>query len=348
MEMSIVLVCLILNALLSLVEMAFVSVGKGELKSLAQSGNKKAQKILELRTNPERTLSILQIGITLVGAVSAAVGGAGAEESLSPVFESWGFSENVSEVFSLVIIVLPLTYFSVVIGELVPKTIALRNPTRIILKGARWLSLFDRILSPAVSLLEWSTKKILHLFFRLPHVSSSESEEQIDLSRLTKPHRQYVLNLVHLEKKRARDLVIPWDQTIWIHFEDPLEKVLAVVAATRHTRLPVCRSDQAQGILNTKELMSCYVAGETNWNALVRPLVQVHEETPILGVLMGMQEKRSHLALVFSKQNPRLGIVTLEDILEEVVGDLFDEDDDGAIKKILGTTARLKQFSFRK
>ena len=127
-EIIAMFVCIGLNGVLALTEMAFVSVGKNRLRELAREGNRDAQRLVTLRDNPERTLSILQIGITLLGAVAAATGGVSIEEALSPYLESTlGLGESGAEVLGIILIVLPLTYLSVVAGELVPKTLALRN-----------------------------------------------------------------------------------------------------------------------------------------------------------------------------------------------------------------------------
>jgi putative hemolysin len=177
-EIVVVFICLLLNALFAGYEMAFVSVPRSELRGLARAGNKEAKSLLSLRENPERTLSVIQVGITLVGAVAAAVGGSGAGEFIEPYFvKKFDLSEGVAEGLSVALVVIPITYLSVVVGELVPKTLALRNPAKIVLSGAMALFLADRILSPIISLLEWSTKKILKIF----------SESQRSRRHLIKP-----------------------------------------------------------------------------------------------------------------------------------------------------------------
>ena len=135
-EFIVIAVCLLINAILSCVEMAFVTVSRPHLKQLAGKGNTAAKRILKLKETPERTLSVLQIGITLVGAISAAIGGAGAEESFSPYLQNrFGLTEDVAEGLAIVSIVLPLTYLSVVVGELVPKSLALKFPMKLALSG---------------------------------------------------------------------------------------------------------------------------------------------------------------------------------------------------------------------
>lgn len=337
-EILVISVCLLFNALLSGIEMAFVTVPKPKLRELAHAGNVSARNLLLLRENPERTLSVIQIGITLVGAIAAAVGGAGAEESISPILQAhFHINQSRAEFLSIIIVVLPLTYLSVVLGELVPKTLALRKPVTISLKAAGWLALTDKLLSPVVSILEGSTKIFLKVFFRR---SKSEitwyAGDTVELDQLSQQARQYVVNVVNIEKKKVRDVLLPWEQVIAARYGDSFEAVEAVIAASGHTRVPVLHGDKATGIINTKEFTALKVAGKTNWESIVRPAVQVQGQDSLLKALRLMQEKRSHLSIVYD-QTRRVGIVTMEDVIEEIIGDVFDEDDDGALKKILST-----------
>jgi putative hemolysin len=222
-EIIVIAVCLVLNALFAAYEMAFVSIPKPELRRLARNGSKEAQRILNLRENPERTLSIIQIGITLVGAVSAAVGGAGAAESIEPYFrERLGMTESMAEFISILLVVLPLTYLSVVVGELVPKSLALKNPVKITFLGSRPLLIADRILSPAVSFLEWSTKQILRVVFPKSKNTAPVPETSLEIDALPQHHQQAVLNIkfllsakyflastkLHLKSKLAPALIV--------------------------------------------------------------------------------------------------------------------------------------------
>jgi putative hemolysin len=352
-EIIVVSLCIIANALLAAVEMAFVSVGKPQLRELARSGNVDAQKILALREKPERTLSILQIGITLVGALGAAVGGAGAEEAVSPMIqEQFGLSENSAEAIAILLIVLPITYLSVVVGELVPKTLALRNPLSIVLRVAKWLVLLDWFFSPIISALQWSTRKVLQVLFlrsrlasvKEPATPATDMAERLD--KLSAQNRQYVLNLANLENKRVRDVMLPWEKVSRIDFSQPASEVEALVLSSGHTRLPVIKDETVIGIvglLHTKEFTAFRKAGNEDWYSIIRPVLQVQEGDLILKALRIMQEKRSHLAVVYT-QDRLVGIVTLEDIIEEIIGDIYDEDDDGALRKILSTGASFRSL----
>lgn len=346
-ETGIIILCLLVNALLAGAEMAFVAVSKPTLREAVRQGHKRAELLLRLRENPERTLSVIQIGITMVGALAGAVGGAGAEEALSPAIERWlGVTENTADTIAIGLVVLPLTYCTVVVGELVPKTLALKRALTFALTVAPWLSLFDRLLGPLVTVLEWSTKQLLKLFslWRRRHGETDvkePSEETVELGLLSQQHRQYVLNLVDLERKRVQDIYLPWERVIAVDAAQSAEEVQTIVVTSGHTRLPVLDGQRVAGVLNTKEFIAFRAAGGEGWTSLIRPAVDMQAKTPLLSGLKLLQDRRSHLGIVYAGQT-RLGIVTLEDILEEVVGDIYDEDDEGTLRRILSSSPKVR------
>lgn len=334
-EIAVVAICLLLNAFFSAYEMAFVSVPRSELRSLAREGNEDAKVLLSLRENPERTLSAIQVGITLVGAIAAAVGGAGAAETIEPYFiQAHGLSERAAEMTAVVLVVLPITYLSVVVGELVPKTLALRNPTRIVLAGSKLLFLADRVLSPVIALLEWSTKKILEIFFRKSKAPSPSDTASIEIDSFSPVHQKIMLNMADIERKRIKDILLPWSKVIFIQKASTIEEVTRVVVASGHTRLPVKEDGRVVGLLHTKEFIALKESGESNWQAFVRPVLFAQPTDSALGVMRLLQDNRSHMAVVLTPSGECLGVVTLEDILEEVVGDIFDEDDDERVRAV--------------
>lgn len=342
MEWIIVVVCLFLNALLAAAEIAFVTLTRAQLREVAKSGKKSAQTLLELRENPERTLSVLQIGISLVGALAAAVGGAEAHQTIAPYFqEKFELSLATARIISIVLIVLPLTFVNVIFGELVPKTLALRNPLRIALVSARWLMTLDMIFLPIVDFLEWSTKKILAIAFPKNRMPPTTHHETVDLDLLSQQARQYILNLVGVEKKRVKDVMLPWQQVDHVYFSQTIQEIEAVALRSGHTRLPVIAEGQVFGIINTKELLALVKSGAEKWVQIVRPVSRVQEFDSLFKALRQMQEKRSHLSAVFAGTS-LVGIVTMEDILEEVIGEIYDEDDDGALRRILSSAGRMR------
>ncbi len=243
-ETGIIVLCLLINALLAGGEMAFVAVNNPSLRELVRQGHKKAELLLRLREHPERTLSVIQIGITMVAALAGAVGGAGAEEELSPTIETWfGVTENTADTIAIGIVVLPLTYFTVVIGELVPKTLALKHTLGFALRAAPWLALSDKILGPLVTILEWSTKRLVALLNLWPTRRGEgelkeETVDTVELGSLSTQHRQYVLNLVDLETKRVQDIYLTWEQVITVDVGQSAQEVETVVITSGHTRLP--------------------------------------------------------------------------------------------------------------
>ena len=152
-------------------------------------------------------------------------------------------------------------------------------------------------------------------------------------------HRQYVLNLVDLETKRVQNIYLPWEQVIAVDVAHSGQDVEAVVITSGHTRLPVLEGAAVAGILNTKEFIALRAAGGENWPSLVRQVVELQATTPLLTGLKLLQDRRHHLGIVYAGRT-RLGIVTLEDILEEVVGDIYDEDDEGTIRRILSSSTK--------
>jgi putative hemolysin len=336
----IIALCLLLNALLSAMEMSFVSVSKPQLKLLATQGQKHAQSLLQLRGNPERTLSVLQIGITLVGAISAAVGGVGADEALSPfIQQQFQVKESLADTIAIIAAVLPITFLSVVLGELVPKTLAISDPMKIALRSAPILVMGDRVLSPIVSVLEGSTRYVARLFRKSNRTASDgSSSNEVNLDHLSEVHQQYVLNLYHIENLRMKDIMLPWEKVSRLSKPMTTNDVLGLVVASGHTRLPVCDDNNFVGILHTKEFMAYLSTGAENWFSLIRPGLKVRDTDSILKILRQMQEKRSHMSIVHDREGAVVGLATLEDIIEEIVGDIFDEDDDGAIKRMLANT----------
>jgi len=342
-ELLIIAACLVLNGLLAAIEMAFVSVGKPLLRQLARGGNKDAQQILFLREAPERTLSVIQIGITLVASLSAAVGGASAFESVSPVFrEKFGLTAPLADIAAMATVLLPLTYLNVLFGELVPKSLALRHPLRIMNRATRWLLAIEKILDPFVTALEWSTRKVLSLGRFKSDLSEPASGETIELGALSSQTRQYVINLVNIEHRRVCDVLVPWDQVIYVRHNQTMEEVESIVLHSGHTRLPVMLNGAVIGIINTKEFMSLRASGQENWGTLIRPALRVQENDTLFRAFRAMQEIRSHLSIVYREQKLS-GIVTMEDILEEIIGEIYDEDDDSRLRRIL-LAGRMKRL----
>lgn len=341
-EIIVILICLALNAILAAYEMAFVSFSKIELSKIAKQGSKSADILLKRRENPERTLSVIQIGISLVGAMAAAVGGAGADEIVEPyLVNQWGLNSYLAEGIAILIVVLPLTYFSVIFGELVPKTLALRQASKIALRGTRWLLIADRVLSPAISALEWSTKTLVRLFFPASRKHIVSTEALVEIGDLSPIHQQYVLNLARIESNRIEDMMVKWEEVDRIYETNSMDEVVLKIFSSGHTRLPVVNAqNKVIGTLHTKEFLAFRESGAEDWRTIIRQALLVRGKHSALGALRLMQANKSHMVMVSSEKGVMQGILTLEDILEEIIGDIFDEDDDGRVQKLIAARVR--------
>lgn len=337
MEWIIVIVLLLFNGVFSCVEMAFASTNVSLLRDIASKGNTSAKAFINLKARPERTFAVIQIGITLIGATSAAMGGAEVEETFLPFLQKFlNISGTLVEILGIVIFVIPFTFFTVVIGELVPKAIAIRYPEEVSLASSRLLIFMTKIAMPIVHILEQSTTRFLSLVGIRPNPSSNEGVSELSLKSLYPFHRDYILNLFTLRFKRTSESMLPFSKVVTIRYSMSKEEILKTIIACGHTRLPVV-SDEAEpqvaGILHTKEFVAMMdTKTEFSITTLLRKPYFVDTNESILRILKNFQANRIHMAIV-RQGTQTVGIITLEDILEEILGEIYDEDDDGIVKK---------------
>lgn len=342
LDFFIVAVCLLLNAFFSAYEMAFITISREEMDELDEFGII-YRKLTLFKKRPERTLSVIQIGITLVGAISAAVGGTGAVESLEPyIVENFGLSKSFAEAISVTFVIVPLTYLSVVFGELIPKTIALKHPLKIINLGTSVLSFIDRILTPIVNFLETSTNFLLKFLGFSTDSSEDESMGQtIEIGNLPDYHRKFVQNLVSLKGRRVSKAMIPWEMVFYLNFSDSEEEARTKVFSTPHSRFPVIDSDVVVGVLLKKDLPDSQFQEKVPWQGILRPIVKVKDNEKVLEAFLKMQEKQLPLAVVEDSLGKFVGVITIEDILVEVVGDIKDKTDYSIASELLSNRPRI-------
>lgn len=333
-DFLIVVACLFLNAFFSAYEMAFVTISREEMDELGEDSST-LKKVNLFKKKPERTLSVIQIGITLVGAIAAAVGGTGAVESLEPyIVENYALSRSMAEAIAVVIVIVPLTYFSVVFGELVPKTIALKHPLKVISFGTAILGLIDNFLSPIVTFLEVSTNFLLRLIGLDSGPMEDESMgETVEIGNLPEYHQKFVLNLVGLKGRKVAAAMIPWEKTVHLNFGDTDEEMRVKLASTPHTRFPVVDGDVIVGLLIKKDLPE--LNSNVPWQGTLRSVLKVNESDKVLEAFLKMQEKQMQIAVVVDNTEKWVGIITIEDIIEKVVGDINDRADYSKTSKLL-------------
>lgn len=343
LDFIIVIICLGINAFFSAYEMAFVTVSREEMDELTEDAKGISKRLIVFKKKPERTLSVIQIGITLVGAIAAAVGGTGAVESLEPYFvENYGLSRSLAEAISVTTVIVPLTYFSVVFGELVPKTIALKHPLKVIRMGTNVLNIIDSVLSPIVTFLEISTNYLL----RFTGLDAREDEdesmgESVEIGNLPQYHQKFVRNLVSLKGRKVEKAMISWDKVSFLNFSDSEDEVRLKMSATPHSRFPVVDGDVIVGILLKKEIQGVKIQSKYPWQGILRPVLKVSHSEKVLEAFLRMQEKQTPLAVVEDSANHYQGIITIEDIIEEVVGDINDQADYSMTSKVLSNRAKI-------
>ncbi|HEU0292857.1 MAG TPA: hemolysin family protein [Anaerolineales bacterium] len=339
-EVLILVLLILINGLFSLSEMAIVSARKARLQQHAEEGSKGARTALALAVQPTRFLSTVQTGITLIGILSGALGGATIAESLAAYFAQFPVLEPYSDAIGVGIVVTVITYFSLVIGELVPKRLALNNAERIAIAMAPFMQFVARIARPIVSLLSASTDVTLRLLGSKtaggPSVTEEEVKILIDEGRASgvfeDVEQEIVERVFRLSDKTVYSLMTHRSEMVWLDVDDPLEQNIKKIVASGHTNFVVCKGnvDQVIGILRAKDLLREYAAGRSiDIPASLQMPPFVPEGINALEVVERLRRDKSSVALVVDEYGTIDGMVTLTDVLEAIVGDIPALDADG-------------------
>ena len=344
-EILIVFLLILANSIFALSEMAVVSARKTRLQQRSEDGDKGATAALALSNAPTRFLSTVQVGITLIGILSGAFGGATIAEEIAAAVGKVAWLTPYSEAIGVGIVVLVITYFSLIIGELVPKRIALNNAERIAAKVAAPMSTLARLATPVVSLLSFSTEAVLRLLGIKPSGEPSVTEEEVKLmiyegaqvGVFEESEQEIVERVFRLGDRRVSSLMTYRTEVVFLDIDDALDANLNKIAASGHSRFPVCKGtlDDILGIVQIKNLFAQERRGvEVNLQAAIQPAVFIPERMPALELLEHLREKKSHLALIIDEFGGVTGMVTINDVLEAIVGDiptLEDKDEEPEI-----------------
>ena len=343
LEIFLLLLLLVFNGIFSMSEMAVVSARKVRLQQLANQGNAKARTALDLADSPNQFLSTVQIGITLISTLAGAFGGATLAEKLANQLKQLPIPFLVahSDAIGLFLVVLMITYLSLVIGELVPKRLALNNPEQIAAGVASPMRLLAKLASPAVHLLSYSTDLVLRLLSIGPSTDPEVTEEEIKIlieqgteAGMFEEAEQEMLNRVfRLGDRRVSAMMTPRPDIVWLDLEDSSETNRQVIMDSAHSQFPVCQGDldNVLGIIKVNDLLTrCLGSQPLDLTAALQRPLYVPESTPGLKVLELFKQSGTHIAIVVDEYGVIQGLVTLNDILEEIVGDIpsLDQTDE--------------------
>ena len=327
---------ILLNGVLALAEAALMSARKARLQGLADDGDKAAQIALELANEPMAFLSTVQIGITLVGILAGAFGEATLAGQLATLLERAPLLAPYSRALSLVIVVIIVAYVSLVLGELAPKRLALSNPERLVSLVARPMRVLSRWASPAVRFLSFSASLVLRLFgvTDIKDAPVTEDELKVLIAQGTAAgvfdaaEQNIMRRTLRLGDRTAATLMTPRPDIVWLDLDGDPAEVWRKITTTTFTRFPVARGalDAIAGVVRARDLLTSAGRGDSlSLESVLQPPLLVPESTPALRVLEILKRARSQMALILDEYGGVSGLVTLEDILQAIVGDISDE-----------------------
>ncbi|RUU92099.1 HlyC/CorC family transporter [Mesorhizobium sp. M7A.F.Ca.MR.176.00.0.0] len=347
-EIAIVVVLICVNGLLSMSELAIVSSRPARLKAMIDRGINGAGRALELGSNPGKFLSSVQIGITLVGVLSGAFSGATLGERLAHFLASTGIRETVADPLGVGIVVAIITYFSLIVGELVPKQIALRDPERVAARVAPAMTILATVSAPLVFLLDFSGRTILWLLGQRGESEEKVTDEEIKMLVAEAEHhgtiesdeRRMIAGVMRLGDRAVRAVMTPRTEVDWINLQSDEAAIRKLLMETQHSRLPAGDGgvDVMVGVVQTRDVLAALLAGRVlDPRRHVRAAPIVYDQADALDVLQKLKESDVPMALVHDEYGHFEGIVTPADILEAITGvfraDTDAGDEENAVKR---------------
>ncbi|MCP2033869.1 CBS domain containing-hemolysin-like protein [Planomicrobium sp. HSC-17F08] len=341
MNLALLVLLIALTAFFVGAEFAVVKVRISRIEQLIEEGNKKAVLVKKVVSDLDYYLSACQLGITVTALGLGWLGEPTVERLLHPLFELLGVPDSVSLIISFVLAFSLVTFLHVVVGEMAPKSLALQFAERMTLLLAPPLYWFGKLMAPFIFLLNGSARVFLRIFGVQPvKDEQAHSEEELKIimaqsfqsGEINQTELSYMQNIFAFDERSAKDVMVPRTQIIAFPQDLSSEELLTELREHRYTRYPIANDgdkDDLIGFINAKEILTHYaVNGEVNMADFIHELPYFHETTPLQTALMKMQKDRTHIALVIDEYGGTSGIITMEDILEEIVGEIRDEFDD--------------------
>ena len=338
-EISLILVLILLNGLFAMSETALVSARRIRLRQRAEAGDRGARSALELAGSPNRFLSTVQIGISLIGVLAGAFGGATLAEPLAKTLRTVPALAPYAGPVAFGAVVLAITYLSLILGELVPKRLALNEPEAVASRVAPLMRLLSTVAYPAVRFLGVSTEVVLRLLGARATSEPPVTEQEVEIlleegaraGVFEDEERDLVERALRLDDRPVRDLMTPRPNIVWLDADDPPEEVTRRVAESRHSYFPVARGDldDLLGLASVKDAWAREMTGQpANLLGSLRRTPLVPESAPATAALETFRRSGLPVALVLDERGHIEGLVTLTDVLEALVGEIPDGDED--------------------
>ena len=344
-EIGVIVFMLILNAFFAAYEMALATITRARITVLMNEKKKGAAEAAYMKDRMEASLAIVQIGLTIAGACAAATGGAGVQSAFSPYLEEvFHISKGLADILALFFLIAPLSFMTISFGELFPKMIALNNNEQIMLSFSPLMKFFTRIMHPFIVLFEAMVKAMVsYSSQKIPatnnrgNKSLHELTAAVSLARATNilgaREEKIVLTAASLSSKPVKDILIPVSDIFMLSTESRLSEALLRAHTDMHTRFPVCTTENDPqtiiGYVNFKDIVVALKMNpaDPSIRGITRPIKKVSEKTVLSQLLEQMIQEKTHIALISSVQDKIIGMVTLEDVMEELVGEIEDEFD---------------------
>jgi putative hemolysin len=327
LEIGLVLLLVVINAAFAGSEVALISLREGQLRRLEHEGEQ-GRLVARLARDPNQFLSTIQIGITLAGFLASAAAAVSLAQPLVPLLEGLG---RAAEPVAVLLVTIVLTYLTLVVGELAPKRIALQRPESWARRAARPLAVVSTLTRPAVWLLSKSTDLLVRLAGADPgrqreEMTEEEVRDMIASGAVFRPEQRRILaDTIELGERRLSDVLVPRRDVVAIPAEATVEEAIQTLLRSTHGRAPVDRGDldNVLGLVTLQDL----VGAEGLVADRVRPILALPESMGVLDALRRLQAARGQLAIVVDEYGGTAGIITVEDLLEELVGEIYDEFD---------------------
>jgi putative hemolysin len=335
-DILLIVLLILISGIFVAAEMSLVSLRDSQVRQLAHRG-KRGLVVARLQDNPNRFLSTVQIGVTLTGFLSAAFGAATLAEAFTPVLMRWfGISENVANTSALIVVTIAISYASIVVGELTAKRLALQRAETFAMALAPLVDGVAKAMRPVIWLLGVSTNLVVRLLGGDPGASREEvSDEEIRAlvsgsTTLGDEERRIVDDVFAAGQRGLREVMVPRTEVDFLAGDLPAHKAVRELSKSPHSRYPVTgeSADDIIGFVHVRDLLDPEVSSRTTpVREVARPVLSLPDTVRVLRALSDMRRSRSHLAIVLDEYGGTAGIVTMEDLVEELVGDITDEYD---------------------